>query len=125
MHRIGISPAVTIPTLFQKLGHGQARALALGGDIIDGRKALSIGLLTHLEETNEKVETTAQKLAESQASKPPIALQATKRWLNELDGSLNDELFDAPANHSATSLGEETKTLLNQVWKHNRDLETL
>ena len=119
VHRIGISPAVTIPTLFQKLGNGQARSLALSGEIIDGNEALSMGLLTHLKETNEQVSPAAISLAESLATKPPFALQATKRWLNELDGSLNDELFDAPANHSATALGEETKTLLNQVWKHN------
>jgi methylglutaconyl-CoA hydratase len=117
VHRIGISPAVTIPTLFQKLGNGQARSLALSGEIIDGNEALSIGLLTHLEETNEQVSPAANSLAESLATKPPIALQATKRWLNELDGSLNDELFDAPATHSASSLTEESKVLMSQVWK--------
>ncbi|MBC8201529.1 MAG: enoyl-CoA hydratase/isomerase family protein [Planctomycetes bacterium] len=116
VHRIGISPAVTIPTLFQKLGNGQARTLALSGRIIGGNEALAIGLLTHLEETNERATETSLRLADSLANKPPLALQTTKRWLNELDGSLNDELFDAPANHSATVLGEETKTLLNQVW---------
>ena len=116
VHGIGISPAVTIPTLFQKLGNGQARALALSGRIIDGNEALNIGLLTHLEEANKQVMETALCLADSLASKPSIALQTTKRWLNELDGSLNNELFDAPARGSATTLGEESKRLLNQVW---------
>jgi methylglutaconyl-CoA hydratase len=119
VHHIGISPAVTIPTLFQKIGNGQARSLALSGEIIGGNEAMNIGLLTHIEDTNEQVMPTAHSLAQCLANKPPIALQTTKHWLNELDGSLNDELFDAPANHSATALGEETKTLLNQVWKHN------
>lgn len=117
VHRIGISPAVTIPTLFQKLGEGPARALALGGEIIDGEKALNIGLLTHLEESTNCARAKAQELADSLAAKPPIALQTTKQWLNELDGSLDDEFFDAPAKHSASSLGEETKTLLNNLWK--------
>ena len=46
-----------------------------------------------------------------------IALQATKRWLNELDGSLDDERFDLPAIQSSSSLGEETERLLRQLWE--------
>ncbi len=117
VHQIGISPAVTIPTLSQKLGEGQARALTLGGEIIDGEKALSMGLLTHVEKTNDAAQKRALELAENLASKPPVALQATKQWLNELDGSLDDERNSAPAIQSASSLGEETKRLLNKLWK--------
>jgi len=116
VHRIGISPAVTIPTLFQKLGDGRARSLVLGGELIDGNKAFNIGLLTHLEETNDDVPRKAEKLATSLAQKPSIALQTTKRWLNELDGSLDDERFDLPAIQSSSSLGEETKRLLSKIW---------
>lgn len=117
VHQIGISPAVTIPSLFQKLGEGQARALTLGGELIDGERALTLGLLTHLEETNECAQIQAVKLAENLAAKPPVALQTTKRWLNELDGSFDDKRNSAPAIESANSLGEETKTLLNALWK--------
>jgi methylglutaconyl-CoA hydratase len=116
VHRIGISPAVTIPTLFQKLGEGRARTLVLSGEIIDGSDAYAIGLLSHLEETDEQAIVTANELAEALAQKPPIALRATKRWLNELDGSLDDERFDKPANQSASDLGEETEKMLNQLW---------
>jgi methylglutaconyl-CoA hydratase len=116
VHRIGISPAVTIPTLFQKLGDGRARSLVLGGELIDGNKAFDIGLLTHLEETNDDVLIKAEKLATSLAQKPSIALQTTKRWLNQLDGSLDDERFDLPAIQSSSSLGEETKRLLSKIW---------
>jgi methylglutaconyl-CoA hydratase len=45
VHRLGISPAVTIPTLFQKLGEGRARALVMSGELIDGEEAYAIGLL--------------------------------------------------------------------------------
>jgi enoyl-CoA hydratase/carnithine racemase len=116
VHQIGISPAVTIPTLFQKLGEGRARTLVLSGEIIDGSDAYAIGLLSHLEETDEQAIVTANELAEALAQKPPIALRATKRWLNELDGSLDDERFDKPANQSASDLGEETEKMLNQLW---------
>jgi hypothetical protein len=44
-------------------------------------------------------------------------LQATKRWLNELDGSLDDKLFDLPANDSSGSIGDEAREMLHQLWK--------
>jgi methylglutaconyl-CoA hydratase len=117
VHQIGISPAVTIPTLFQKVGEGRARSLSLSGEIIYGSDAYAIGLLSHLEETDTQAIATASALAMELSKKPPIALQATKRWLNELDGSLDDERFDLPAIQSSSSLGEETERMLRQLWK--------
>lgn len=116
VHQIGISPAVTIPTLFQKVGEGRARSLSLSGEIIYGSDAYAIGLLSHLEETDTQAIATASALAMELSKKPPIALQATKRWLNELDGSLDDERFDLPAIQSSSSLGEETERMLRQLW---------
>jgi enoyl-CoA hydratase/carnithine racemase len=89
----------------------------MSGGIISGSDALAIGLITHLSTTKEDVQTQAVALAESLAKKPPHALQTTKKWLNELDGSLQDKSFDGPAKHSASSLGEETENLLRQLWK--------
>jgi methylglutaconyl-CoA hydratase len=117
VHKIGISPAVTIPTLFQKLGEGQARALVMSGEIVSGRRAIELGLLTHLEENEATALQKAKELAMSLAEKPSFALQTTKRWLNELDGSLDDARFDAPADGSAGAVGGETQELLNQLWK--------
>ena len=117
VHQIGISPAVTIPTLFQKVGEGRARSLSLSGEIIYGSDAYAIGLLSHLEETDTQAIAIASALAMELSKKPPIALQATKRWLNELDGSLDDERFDLPAIQSSSSLGEETERMLRQLWK--------
>jgi methylglutaconyl-CoA hydratase len=116
VHQIGISPAVTIPTLFQKVGEGRARSLSLSGEIIYGSDAYAMGLLSHLEETDTQAIAIASALAMELSKKPPIALQATKRWLNELDGSLDDERFDLPAIQSSSSLGEETKRLLSKIW---------
>ena len=117
VHQIGISPAITIPTLFQKLGQGRARALVMSGEVLNGSDALWVGLLTHLEEEDNQAVLRAIAIAESLAEKPPIALQATKRWLNVLDGSLDDERFDLPANDSSESIGDETQNMLNQLWK--------
>ena len=116
VHQIGISPAVTIPTLFQKVGEGRARSLSLSGEIIYGSDAYAMGLLSHLEETDTQAIAIASALAMELSKKPPIALQATKRWLNELDGSLDDERFDLPAIQSSSSLGEETERMLRQLW---------
>ncbi len=117
VHQLGISPAVTIPTLFQKLGEGQARSLVMSGEIINGAKAFQLGLLSHLEEDAEAVQQKAEEIALSLAEKPPFALQTTKQWLNELDGSLNDERFDLPVNESVKSIGAETRNLIRQLWK--------
>ena len=117
VHRIGVSPAVTIPTLFQKLGHGRARALVMSGEVISGTDAFFIGLLTHLEDSDEQVMLKARALAELLASKPPHTMKVTKQWLNELDGSLDDELFELPANDSASLIGDETQEMLQKLWK--------
>ncbi len=117
VHQLGISPAVTIPTLFQKLGEGRARALVLSGEVLSGAEAFHVGLLTHLEDSNEDVATRTITLATSLAKKPPHALQVTKHWLNELDDSLDDERFDLPAIDSSKSIGDETLKMLHQLWK--------
>lgn len=117
VHQLGISPAVTIPTLFQKLGEGRARALVMSSEIMSGTKAFEIGLLTHVEERSEDVQTKARELACVLAEKPPNALQATKKWLNELDGSLDDKQFDLTASHSSSAIGDETREMLEQIWK--------
>ena len=119
VHRIGVSPAVTLPTLQQKLHPGSARSLVMSGKIIQGNEAVHIGLLSHVEDTADGAHKKGVSIAQDLAQKPPIALQATKQWLNELDGSLEDALFDAPAIQSASSIGEETNTLLQTIWKKN------
>ncbi|HIN09490.1 MAG TPA: enoyl-CoA hydratase/isomerase family protein [Phycisphaerales bacterium] len=116
VHQLGISPAVTIPTLNQRLGYGQARSLLLGGEILDGNEAHSIGLLTHLCDNDDSVQKTAETLAVSIAEKPPYAIQVTKQLLNELDGSLDDSLFDPATEDSAKAVSEETRTLLRALW---------
>ena len=108
---------MTIPTLYQKLGEGRARALVMSGELLKGTKAFEIGLLTHLEDSDEGVSSCAIALTHSLAKKPPHTLQVTKLWLNELDGSLNDVRFDSPANDSSKSIGIETQEMLNQLWK--------
>ncbi len=117
VHRIGISPAVTLPILMKTLPAGVARALVLSGELIDGMEAKRIGLASHLVENDESIATEALVFAGRLASFPTFAMRVTKAWLNELDGSINDAPFDATVKGSAF-LAEtcEAQALLRQ-WK--------
>jgi methylglutaconyl-CoA hydratase len=118
VHRIGVSPAVTTPTLAAAIGFGPARALLLSGDLIDGVEAHRRGLATHLAKSAETVLDEARALAARLAEKGPLALRATKRWLNELDGSECDDRFDAAAAASIAVVGgAEATAMLEQFWR--------
>lgn len=76
--RLGISPAVSAP--FIAIPPGQARRILLDPGLIDGARAYEIGLVHEL---HDDPGAQAMVIAESLAAKPPHALAATKRWLNE------------------------------------------
>lgn len=118
VHRIGVSPAVTIPTLQQAIGPGAARSLLLGGELIDGQTAYQRGLVHELADDDESVADAADEFAATLASHGPNALRVTKRWLNELDGSDQDDLYDAPVEGSVhLAGGQEATTLLRRFWE--------
>ena len=113
MHRLGVSPAVTIPTLMQALGPGVARALLMSGELISGIEAHRLGLASHLA-ANAIAATGAARLhCKNLAKKGPNALRITKAWLNQLDGSLDNWRFEQPARDSAAiSTTAEAASLL-------------
>jgi len=121
VHRIGLSLAVTIATLQQAIGPGAARATLLGGQLFDGANACRIGLAARLCPDDASVHTEAIRLCRSIAAHGPQALRATKRWLNELDGSLDDERFDRPAQDSAATCTEEARAMLARQVRKNLD----
>lgn len=117
VHRIGVSPAVSLPTLTLAVG-GAARPLTLGGELIDGRAALAMGLATHCAEGPNELEPLVAAHCASLAAKGPIALAATKRWINELDGSDDDSAFDRTAEGTAALCGgEECVRMLRAFWE--------
>ncbi len=119
VHRIGVSPAVTIPTLSQAIGGGAARSLLMSGELITALEGHRLGLITHLSDSAETVLADAMAHCTRLAAKGPHALRVTKAWLNELDGSLDDARFDGPAKGSATLKGEEARTMLAN-WQAKR-----
>lgn len=120
VHRIGVSPAVSLPTLRQATG-GAARSLTLGGDLIDGTTALRIGLATHCASSADALPGLVDELTARLLTKGSAALAATKRWLNELDGSDRDDAFDRTAEGSAGLCGDdECVAMLAAFWNSRK-----
>ncbi len=107
VHRLGVSPAVTIPTLGATVGPGAARTLLMGGELIDGLTAQRIGLATQVSRDDADVGKDARSMCRTLAGHGPAALRATKAWLNELDGTLDDGRFDGPMRDSALLAASE------------------
>ena len=47
-HAIGLSPAISGPTLSSRMGLGAAREMLLGGQLISGARAFELGFASHL-----------------------------------------------------------------------------
>lgn len=121
VHAIGVSPAVTLPTLAAAIGPGAARAMALAGELIDGHEAHRLGLITHVVQSAPDeppaLERTTLELARDLAGKPPHALRVTKAWLNELDRTDDDSRFERFADASAAiAESDEAVSMLRAVW---------
>lgn len=113
---LGICPAVVAPWLVKRIGAGAARAMLLAGGTMSGDEGFRRGLATHLVAESE-LASTAQQLAERMAKGGPKAIAATKHWLNELDGSLDDAIADEAAEISARIIaGDEAQSRLRAVW---------
>lgn len=108
---LGISPAVSAPTLSQRVGKGGARRLQLDPGLITGEEAAKLGLIDICCDIREDVLSRAQRLARELLSKPAHAYAATKlilREIEELSGSAWSEtglnaslkLADNPDQHA-------------------------
>jgi enoyl-CoA hydratase/carnithine racemase len=124
VHRIGITPAVNLPTLLADLA-GRARSLSLSGELIDADAALRIGLVDRLADDLASLRATTDDLCRRLASHPPGAMAATKAFLNGLDGTDRDGPFDATAETSATLAdGDECRRMLRDFWTASQATKT-
>lgn len=87
--RLGISPAVSAPFLTQSVGAGATRSRLLDTQLISGRNAQRLGLAHECMAIAADVQARAESVATALASKPRSGMESTKRWMNELDGSLD------------------------------------
>ena len=113
---LGVCPAVVAPWLIKKLGAGRARAMLLAGGTMSGQEGFDAGLATHLM-PQDQLESATQEFARKLLAGGPHAMSVTKRWLNELDGSMDDAPLDKAAELSAQVIaGEEAQSRLRKIY---------
>ena len=113
---LGICPAVIAPWLIKRIGNGRARAMLLAGGTMSGEEGFACGLSTHLVPL-EELSSAAEELAVKLSAGGPNALAVTKQWLNELDGSLDDDILQRGADISAKLIqGEEAQERLRRLF---------
>jgi methylglutaconyl-CoA hydratase len=113
---LGVCPAVVAPWLMRKLGAGRARSMLLAGGTMSGREGFETGLATHLA-AREQIDAAAGELAAKLLKGGPHAVAVTKRWLNELDGSMDDGPLVKAADLSAQVIaGEEAQSRLRAIF---------
>lgn len=125
VHRIGISPAVSVPSLLSRMGPA-ARALMMSNELLDGETAHARGLATHCCDASAlDAEVTA--LLERLLAKGPVAMRATKRWIREIESRMAGDLGNTPprdrrTTHAARDAslelarGEEFSVMLRAFW---------
>lgn len=113
---LGVCPAVVAPWLVKKIGAGRARSLLLTGGTMSGEHALNIGMVDQLH-SQDQLEQATLDLAHELAAGGQQAMAVTKQWLNELDGSMDDEPSLAGARLSAQVIaGSEAQERLRSIF---------
>lgn len=102
--RLGVSPAVSAPTLALKAGSGAARRLQLDPAVVNGAEAHRLGLIHWLSDRPEEVYPRALAIAQGLGSKPGGAMAATKGLLAEIDDALAGDVRYWSEAALATSL---------------------
>ncbi|MEM7628671.1 MAG: enoyl-CoA hydratase/isomerase family protein [Planctomycetota bacterium] len=111
--RLGISPAVSGPTL-ERAALGAARALLLDPRTVTAQRAHELGLVHELVDAPDGVGTAAGALAASIASKPGGGVRATKAWVRTVSGAIDHA---AAREASLASIDSETiERLRSEVW---------
>lgn len=119
--KLGVSPAVNGASLANTMGFGRARERMLDPGLIDGREALRTGLVQICCDIKEDVIPTSVRWAKKMAGLEQRAWVATKRHLNEIDGSAADERFEKSLAASMGLVG--TKDQIERVaglWAGNK-----
>lgn len=84
---LSVCPAVVAPWVVRKVGAGRARQILLRGGLLSGAEGAGLGLMDRSLPTREALDEAVEELARRIAGGGRLALSATKRLLNELDGS--------------------------------------
>ena len=113
---LGVCPAVVAPWLIKKIGAGRARAMLLAGGTMTGQQGFDAGLATHLV-PQDQLDSATLEFARKLPTGGQHAMAVTKRWLNELDGSMDDAPLNKAAELSAQVIaGEEAQMRLRRIY---------
>lgn len=99
--KIGFVPAIVMVFLLRKIGERKARPLLLGGEIITGDDALSLGLVDYLvpkQSLASAVTEFAQKLIKSNSA---TSMELTKRMMAEVQSLSLAESLEYAAKMNA------------------------
>jgi methylmalonyl-CoA decarboxylase len=99
--RFGITPAKigivyspqAITRVVRTVGTAKAKEFLFTGNAVDGEHAFEIGLLNHVVDDAEELESKAYGLAETMAGNAPMSLKSMKKIIAAIDAK--DELSEA------------------------------
>jgi enoyl-CoA hydratase/carnithine racemase len=94
--KVGIVPTPGMPFLRNELSDRAFRSLVLTGELIDGKQALSLGLVNQTATSVDHAIEEAYRVASLILQSSPAAVAATKRFTNALTrGNLREEMQEA------------------------------
>ncbi|MEE2681310.1 MAG: enoyl-CoA hydratase/isomerase family protein [Planctomycetota bacterium] len=115
--RVGLSAAVSVPTLTGSIDSSSIRSLLLEGSVIDAFDARRIGILTHLADSVDALPRMVDDLCGRLSRNEPTAMLRTKAWLNELDGTTEATFHESALVRSvASGRTDEAMAMLKQNW---------
>lgn len=110
---LGVCPAVVAPWLVRRIGAGRARRVLLSGGVLSGDEAHAVGIADVLAPSREGLDDACAGVVARLEGAGPVALRATKRLLNEIDGSLDEGVLQRAAELSAQVLSRpESQAIL-------------
>ncbi|MFT3685095.1 MAG: enoyl-CoA hydratase/isomerase family protein [Phycisphaerales bacterium] len=98
---LGICPAVISAWLVRKIGAGPARKVLLTGGLLSGKECADLGIVTGVVPTLDELPAAVDAVVNRLSGGSLNALAATKKLMNELDGSDNIEQARRAAELSA------------------------
>lgn len=85
--KLGILPAVISPYVISKIGQSHARALFLTGERFDAARALQIGLVHRIAESEEDLDRLTRETVDQLLSSGPEAVRACKKLIRHVGAS--------------------------------------
>ncbi len=97
--KLGLIPATIAPFLVARIGHGNARRLALNASPFNAEQALAIGLVSEIHELHDLAGAMERHLASALAAAPGAIAAAKQLLRNVAEGAIShSETVDALAS---------------------------